>query len=114
MWHHRCHFYLNANFVEEMVILEAWSAGKPVIVTHNGGPAEFVWHNVTGLKTHADDGALAWGICELLRNREHGQWMAVTAVRRLKRPSPGIPWPRNGGSLSLHVVGEAGKRGPCR
>ena len=58
-----------------IVILEAWAAGKPVIVTYNGGPAEFVWHNVTGLKVHADEGDLAWGICELLRNREHARWM---------------------------------------
>jgi glycogen synthase len=58
-----------------IVILEAWGAGKPVVVTYSGGPSEFVWHNVTGLKVHANEGELAWGICELLRNREHGKWM---------------------------------------
>ena len=27
-----------------IVVLEAWSANKPVIVTQNGGPNEYVWH----------------------------------------------------------------------
>lgn len=58
-----------------IVILEAWSAGKPVVATHNGGPSEFVWHNVTGLKVSSDPGSIAWGICELLRNTGHGFWM---------------------------------------
>ena len=33
-----------------IVLLEAWSAGKPVVATNNGGPGEFVWHEVNGLK----------------------------------------------------------------
>ena len=33
-----------------IVILEAWSAGKPVVASINGGPSEFVWHDVNGFK----------------------------------------------------------------
>jgi len=33
-----------------IVVLEAWAAGKPVVVTHNGGPGEYVWHEVNGMK----------------------------------------------------------------
>ena len=58
-----------------IVILEAWSAGKPVVATHNGGPSEFVWHDVTGIKVDAEPYSIAWGICELLRNSGHGFWM---------------------------------------
>jgi glycosyltransferase involved in cell wall biosynthesis len=58
-----------------IVILEAWSAGKPVVTTQNGGPAEFVWHHVNGLKVYDWEGSISWGICELLRNPEHGLWL---------------------------------------
>jgi len=30
--------------------LEGWAASKPVVASKNGGPNEFIWHNVTGLK----------------------------------------------------------------
>src|SRR5581483_4783838 len=33
-----------------IVILEGWSACKPVVSTKRGGPAEFVWHGVNGLQ----------------------------------------------------------------
>lgn len=58
-----------------IVILEAWSAGKPVVATSNGGPAEFVWHDVTGLKIHDYPGSIAWGICSLLSEMDHARWM---------------------------------------
>jgi glycosyltransferase involved in cell wall biosynthesis len=37
-----------------IVLLDAWSAGKPVVSTRNGGPEEFVWHEVNGLRRSAD------------------------------------------------------------
>jgi glycosyltransferase involved in cell wall biosynthesis len=43
-----------------IVLLEAWSAGKPVVSTINGGPAEFVWHEVNGLKVHAHPDWARW------------------------------------------------------
>jgi glycosyltransferase involved in cell wall biosynthesis len=58
-----------------IVILEAWSAGKPVVCTKNGGPEEFVWHNVTGLKVNANPDSIAWGLGTLFRDFEWGRWM---------------------------------------
>jgi len=58
-----------------IVILEAWSAGKPVVCTKNGGPEEFVWHNVTGLKVNANPDSIAWGLGTLFADFEWGRWM---------------------------------------
>ncbi len=58
-----------------IVILEAWSAGKPVVATVNGGPSEFIWHDVTGFKVEANPHSLAWGIGSIFANFEHGRWM---------------------------------------
>ena len=48
-----------------VVILEAWSAGKPVVASRNGGPAEFVWHEVNGFKVYDNPDSIAWGIGSL-------------------------------------------------
>lgn len=58
-----------------LVILEAWSAGKPVVATNHGGPGEFVWHNVNGFKTYGHAESIAWGIGHLFSNFEHARWM---------------------------------------
>ncbi len=58
-----------------IVILEAWSAGKPVVSTRNGGPEEFVWHNVNGLKVHANANSIAWGLGTLFTDFEWARWM---------------------------------------
>jgi len=58
-----------------IVILEAWSAGKPVVSTKNGGPEEFVWHNVNGLKVHANPDSIAWGVGTLFTDFEWARWM---------------------------------------
>jgi glycosyltransferase involved in cell wall biosynthesis len=55
--------------------LEAWSAGKPVIVSKNGGPDEFVWHEVNGLKIYPNPNSVAWGIGTLFTNFEWARWM---------------------------------------
>jgi glycosyltransferase involved in cell wall biosynthesis len=51
-----------------IVILEAWSAGKPVIVTQNGGPAEFVRHQQDGISIFDHVDSIAWGLLEGLRD----------------------------------------------
>jgi glycosyltransferase involved in cell wall biosynthesis len=58
-----------------IVILEGWSASKPVVATKRGGPAEFVWHGVTGL--HVDDtpDSVAWGLGNLLADHQRCRWM---------------------------------------
>jgi glycosyltransferase involved in cell wall biosynthesis len=58
-----------------IVLLEAWSAGKPVVSTVNGGPAEFVWHEVNGLKVYAEPESIAWGLGTLFTNFEWARWM---------------------------------------
>lgn len=58
-----------------IVILEAWSAGKPVVSTVNGGPEEFVWHAVNGLKVHATPESIGWGLGTLFMDFEWARWM---------------------------------------
>jgi glycogen synthase len=58
-----------------IVLLEAWSAGKPVVSTRNGGPDEFVWHEVNGLKVYAHPDSIAWGLGTLFTNFEWARWM---------------------------------------
>jgi glycosyltransferase involved in cell wall biosynthesis len=45
-----------------IVLLEAWSSGKPVVATSHGGPGEIVWHEVNGLKIYPNPESIAWGI----------------------------------------------------
>ncbi|MBI3014612.1 MAG: glycosyltransferase family 4 protein [Candidatus Tectomicrobia bacterium] len=58
-----------------ITILEAWSAGKPVVASKNGGPDEIVWHEVTGLKIYATPESVAWGLGTLFTNFEWARWM---------------------------------------
>ncbi len=58
-----------------IVILEAWSAGKPVVASENGGPSEIVWHDVNGLKIYANPQSVAWGIGTLFADFDHARWM---------------------------------------
>jgi len=58
-----------------IVLLEAWSAGKPVVSTRNGGPEEFVWHEVNGLKVNANPDSIAWGLGTLFTDFEWARWM---------------------------------------
>lgn len=58
-----------------IVILEAWSAGKPVVVTHNGGPEEFVWDGVTGVKSPANPADISVSIGSLLDRPDYARWI---------------------------------------
>ena len=58
-----------------IVVLEAWSSGKPVVSTMNGGPAEFVWHEVNGLRVFANPESIAWGLGTLFTNFDWARWM---------------------------------------
>jgi glycosyltransferase involved in cell wall biosynthesis len=53
-----------------IVILEAWSASRPVVVTRNGGPGEFVRHNDTGCIVSDDRDSIGWGLGTTLAERE--------------------------------------------
>lgn len=58
-----------------IVVLEAWSCGKPVIATHGTGAGEIVWHDVTGLKVYQDSNSIAWGAKSILSNLDKAKWM---------------------------------------
>jgi glycosyltransferase involved in cell wall biosynthesis len=58
-----------------IVVLEAWSCGKPVASTVNGGPDEFVWHEVNGLKVYPNPDSIAWALGTMFRNFEWVRWM---------------------------------------
>ncbi len=58
-----------------IVILEAWSAARPVVSTKRGGPAEFVWHGVNGLQVDDTPDSVSWGLGTLLADYEKGCWM---------------------------------------
>ena len=58
-----------------IVILEGWSAFKPVVSTKRGGPSEFVWHGVNGLQVDDTTDSVAWGVGTLLADHERCRWM---------------------------------------
>jgi len=60
-----------------IVVLEAWAAGKPVVVTQCGGPNEFVWHEVNGLKIHPSPDSVAWGIGQVFSNWDRARAMGA-------------------------------------
>jgi glycosyltransferase involved in cell wall biosynthesis len=61
--------------------LEGWAAGKPVVASQVGGPSEFIWHNVTGLKIYPTVDSVGWGIGTLFTNFEWARWMGANGRR---------------------------------
>ena len=61
--------------------LEGWAAGKPVVASQIGGPSEFIWHNVTGLKIYPTPSSIGWGIGTLFTNFEWARWMGANGRR---------------------------------
>lgn len=58
-----------------ITILEAWAAGKPVVASQNGGPGEFVWHTVNGLRIYPTPESIGWGLGTLFTDFEWARWM---------------------------------------
>lgn len=58
-----------------IVILEGWSAHKPVVSTKRGGPAEFVWHGINGLQVDDTPDSVSWGVGSLLADHNRCRWM---------------------------------------
>jgi glycosyltransferase involved in cell wall biosynthesis len=87
-----------------IVLLEAWSAGKPVVSTINGGPAEFVWHEVTGLRVYANPESIAWGLGTLFTNFEWARWMGYNGRVAVERV---FSWDKIADQV-LHVYHAAG------
>jgi hypothetical protein len=66
-----------------IVVLEAWSAGKPVLATDNGGPAEFVKHEFNGLRIHPSPDSIAWGVNQIFGNFDRARWMGQNGKNAL-------------------------------
>ncbi|MBK7984145.1 MAG: glycosyltransferase family 4 protein [Candidatus Competibacteraceae bacterium] len=67
-----------------IVVLDAWAAAKPVVVTTAGGPRDFVEHNTNGFLTEVRPDALAQGITALLADREHGRLLGANGRRAVE------------------------------
>jgi glycosyltransferase involved in cell wall biosynthesis len=72
-----------------IVVLEAWSAGKPVLVTHNGGPSEYVEHEVDGLKIYENPGSVAWGLHQIFGDFYRARQMGAQGRRKVES---GFTW----------------------
>jgi glycosyltransferase involved in cell wall biosynthesis len=66
-----------------IVILEAWSAGKPVVATDSGGPAEFVRHEFDGLRISPNPDSIAWGMGTLFADFDRARWMGENGRREV-------------------------------
>ena len=64
-----------------IVILEAWSAGKPVVATDTGGPREYVYHDFNGLMIAPRPESIGWGVRTLLSDFERARWMGENGKR---------------------------------
>jgi glycosyltransferase involved in cell wall biosynthesis len=58
-----------------IIVLEAWAASKPVVASQIGGPGEFVWHNVNGLKIYPNPESVGWGLGTLFTNWDWARQM---------------------------------------
>ena len=67
-----------------IVILEGWAAGKPVVVTHNGGPAEFVRHGIDGLKIYDHADSVRWGVLEAFSDFDRARSMGRLGQARAR------------------------------
>ncbi len=64
-----------------IVILEAWSARKPVVATRNGGPAEFVDHEDNGLTVSDNRDSIGAGVTAVLSNKTKSRRMGRNGRR---------------------------------
>jgi glycosyltransferase involved in cell wall biosynthesis len=67
-----------------IVVLEAWSAGKPVLASQNGGPAEYVRHEVNGLKIHPSPESVVWGVGRMFSDLDRARWMGGNGRRAVQ------------------------------
>jgi glycogen(starch) synthase len=56
-----------------LVLLEAWSAEKPVVACDVGGLSENIDTFINGIKVQPEAGSLAWGISSMIDNPENAQ-----------------------------------------
>ncbi|TVQ51783.1 MAG: glycosyltransferase family 1 protein [Phycisphaerales bacterium] len=68
-----------------IVVLEAWSAGKPVVVTQIGGPAEYVAHEQTGLKVYPTVDSIAWGLGTMFMDFDRARRMGKAGLETVQQ-----------------------------
>jgi glycosyltransferase involved in cell wall biosynthesis len=68
-----------------IVVLEAWSAGKPVLATETGGPKEYVDHEVNGLKIFPRVDSIIWGVDRIFSDFERARWMGGNGRKVLEK-----------------------------
>ena len=64
-----------------IVVLEAWSARRPVVVTRCGGPAEFVRNHQTGFTVEPDQEEIRRGLAEALGDPSRADQMGQNGRR---------------------------------
>lgn len=64
-----------------IVILEAWSASKPVLATRIGGPAEFVEEDYTGRTVDIGVDTIGHGLNRMLDDMDHARCMGANGRR---------------------------------
>jgi glycosyltransferase involved in cell wall biosynthesis/uncharacterized protein YqgV (UPF0045/DUF77 family) len=67
-----------------IVVLEAWAAHKPVVVSQIGGPNEYVTHEFNGLKIFPHPSSVAWGLTTLFSNFDRARWMGHNGRRAVE------------------------------
>ncbi len=65
-----------------IVALEAWAAGKPIIVTRNG--FDYVWHKVNGLKVDANPDSIAGGLRSIFGDLNRARWMGAIGKKTVE------------------------------
>jgi len=85
-----------------IVVLEAWAAGKPIVVTHNG--FDFVRHDVNGLKVYDNPGSIAWGIKSVFGDLEKAKRIGANG----RKTAEGFSWD-NIARMTMSVYVEDGE-----
>lgn len=67
-----------------IVVLEAWSAARPVVVTRNGGPNEFVRDQDTGFMVSADRESIGWGLGTALSDTQKARQVGSNGRREVE------------------------------
>ena len=66
-----------------LVLLEAWSAEKPVVACDVGGLSENISHGIDGLKVGVSPDGLAWGIQQIVDDPENGIRFGLRGRRKV-------------------------------
>jgi len=74
-----------------MVLVEAWSAGKPVVATDVGGPAENIENFKNGIKTFLNPRSIAWGINYAINDPKGLKTMGEAGRKKVKKE---FAWPK--------------------